>query len=127
MVNNFFETRELDGALSRQLVDHPGFQMLPGMLVKFRQDDGAWKTLRFTDYESLGLPRPNPNLPSYMDQRMKHRERFDLWLDDYATGAILLRVAAEHAGRWPACNVFSNNVGVIAAQALLAALGPYQR
>jgi hypothetical protein len=121
-------------ALSRRLVDHPWFELVQGMLVRFREDDGTWMTRRFRDFNDFPLHFP------------LHKERFDLDLDDYATVAILIRLYLEQGGnRRAECsrsadrqdkwyigwkdsprrdyklrNRLVNDVGVAAARALLA-------
>ena len=73
-------------ALSRQLVDHPQFSMHQGMLVNFRKDDGTWVPRRFGDFYDFHI------LPSEFEHC---RDRFDLFLSDYATAGILLTMAME--------------------------------
>lgn len=71
--------------LSRQLVENPNFHMVPGMLVRFREEDGTWTTRRFRDFDDFGVFAPDEY----------HRDRFDICLDDFATAAILLRMAMQ--------------------------------
>jgi hypothetical protein len=117
------ETQLAQRELSRQLMDHPGFNLVQGMLVQFRTDDGVWTApRRFKDFAEFGI------LPAYvgvLTPESPYRARFNIVLSDYVTAAALLRMHMEeimkgHGGHmidgW-----LNDDLGVVAATALLAA------
>jgi len=130
-------THHTQVAFARHLVDHPRFQMVPGMLVRFREEDGTWTKRRFRDfYDFVVLPVAGEDFPfdgeHFPADCAHYRERFDLFLNDPRTAVIVLAMAMGYGWeffRERYTDLFTltrgrewwtNDLGTVSAGALLA-------